>query len=263
MTLDLSSNPYIYPIYPIYPPAMGGNIYLSPNNTPSATGVRTMLDERRMFDERNRRYEDYGEYAYSRINYSIIESELHFPNDRSGINLVKSAIYMVQAQHSMMVEPVNGYSEQRKWEEIYAYAKDILFVNYTKVDAADCDDAGCPGGFLIPLNFNRIFRNILCHRFNYTLECLRGYPGYSGAGDLYCIIVPIPEVVSIMEKLCWESMLGANAFYQSVKMRMVISDPSKFGLEGTQASVSAQLIAKTAAVEVNGRRFLQEQGNQQ
>jgi hypothetical protein len=57
-------------------------------------------------------------------------------------------------------------------------------------------------------------------------------------------------------------MLGANVYYQSVKMRMVMSDPSTYGLEGTQASASAQLITKTAAIEVNGRRFLPEQGNQ-
>jgi hypothetical protein len=66
-----------------------------------------------------------------------------------------------------------------------------------------------------------------------------------------------------MEKLCWESMLGSNSYYQSVKMSIVMGDPSKFGLEGTQASVSAKLLTKTAAIEVNGRRFLPEQGNQQ
>ena len=71
----------------------------------------------------------------------------------------------------------------------------------------------------------------------------------------------IPEKISIMEKLCWESMLGANTYYQCMKMREVISNPAKYGLEGTQASASALLIKQTAAVDINGRRFLDEPEN--
>jgi hypothetical protein len=235
---------------------------LSPTGGRTATGVQAMIDDRRMFYERDRRYRDEGEYIYSSLNRSLVESELLLPNGRQGIDLVKSAAYLVQAQHNMQFDASRGFGYGRTWEEIFAYAKDILFVNYTK-EGVECRDGECPRGFPFPPNFDHMFKRVRRYRFNYPLECLHSYHRYNTVTDRYCIIVPVPQIVPIMEKLCWESMLGSNSYYQSVKMSIVMGDPSKFGLEGTQASVSAKLLTKTAAIEVNGRRFLPEQGNQQ
>ena len=218
-------------------------------------GIGISDPERFYRDER--RYSNESEYAYycSDMRY-MFYNELISPPEKHGFDLLQRAAYWLHVR-DMRVQSGSG-----QWcgdeERYYAYVEDILFVNYRQGDATIRE------GYLnvpVPSAFMDTFNASLCHRFNRPLDYIHGTCEYRGNERLYCICVAIPEKISIMEKLCWESMLGANTYYQCMKMREVISNPAKYGLEGTQASASALLIKQTAAVDINGRRFLDEPEN--
>ena len=247
--------------FDITPGPYGGRLTPGPLNSSvqgevGEGGLSIDYPERRYRNER--RYSNESEYAYygSDMSY-MFANELISPPNEHGFDLLQRAAYWLQYRYmelSITRGPV--YGEQ---ESYYAYTEDILFVNYHEGDDTVRDGYQAEP---VPKAFGDTFGAALRYRFNHHLDYIKGKCSYRGPRGLYCICVTIPEKISIMEKLCWESMLGANSYYQCMKMREVISNPAKYGLEGTQASASALLIKQTAAVDINNRRFQPEQGNQ-
>ncbi len=210
-----------------------------------------------LFYRNERRYSNESEYAYygSDMSYMFANELISSPNEH-GFDLIQRAAYWLQYRYmelSITRGPV--YGEQ---ESYYAYTEDILFVNYHEGDDTVRDGYQAEP---VPKAFGDTFGAALRYRFNHHLDYIKGKCSYRGPRSLYCICVAIPEKISIMEKLCWESMLGANSYYQCMKMREVMSNPAKYGINGTQVSARALLLKQTAAVEVNGRRFLDEPDN--
>ena len=248
MALDLNPGPYGYP-------------YLDTLNYRAQKGTGDegigISDPERFYRD-ERRYGSESEYAYCGLDMSYtVANELISPPEKHGFDLLQRAAYWLHVR-DMKVRSGSGQRYGDK-ERYYVYVEDILFVNYRQGDATMLE------GYLnvpVPSAFMDTFNASLCHRFNRPLDYIHGTCEYRGPEPLYCICVAIPEKISIMEKLCWESMLGANTYYQCMKMREVISNPSKYGINGTQASASALLLKQTAAVDINNRRFQPEQGSQ-
>ena len=248
MALDINPGPY------------GDMLYPGPLNYRVQGGMGDegiSITDPRLFYGNERPYSNESEYAYRGLDMSYtFANELTVPTETHGLNLLKRAAYWLHYRE-MEVSYGSGpaYIER---ESYYAYTEDILFVNYHEGD--DTVGDGYRAEY-VPKAFGGTFGAALRYRFNHHLDYIQGKCSYRGPRSLYCICVTIPEKISIMEKLCWESMLGANSYYQCMKMREVMSNPAKYGLEGTQASASALLIKQTATVEVNGRRFLDEPEN--
>ncbi len=242
-------------------PGFHGDLYLDTLNyrVQRGTGDEGIgISDPERFYRDERRYSNESEYAYycSDMRY-MFYNELISPPEKHGFDLLQRAAYWLHVR-DMRVQSGSG-----QWcgdeERHYAYVEDILFVNYRQGDATILEGYQ---GVLVPEAFADTLGTVLRSRFNCPLDYIHGTCKYRGNESLYCICVAIPEKISIMEKLCWESMLGANTYYQCVKMREVISNPAKYGLEGTQASASALLIKQTSAVDINNRRFQPEYGNQ-
>ena len=249
MALDINPGPYGDMLDP-------GQLNYRVQGGTGDEGIGISDPERFYRDER--RYGNESEYAYycSDMRY-MFYNELISPPEKHGFDLLQRAVYWLHVR-DMKVRHLSGQLTGDT-ERYYAYVEDILFVNYREGDAKVRE---CYLRVPVPSAFMNTFNASLCHRFNRPLDYIHGTCEYSGPEPLYCICVAIPEKISIMEKLCWESMLGANSYYQCMKMREVMSNPSKYGINGTQASASALLIKQTAAVDINNRRFQPEQGNQ-
>ena len=249
MALDINPGPYGDMLYP-------GPLNYRVQGGTGDEGIGISDPERFYRDER--RYSNESEYAYygSDMSYTFA-NELISPTEKHGFDLLQRAAYWLHVR-DMRVSAGSGpvYIEQ---ESYYAYTEDILFVNYHEGDDTVRDGYRAE---YVPKAFGGTFGAALRYRFNHHLDYIQGKCSYRGPRSLYCICVAIPEKISIMEKLCWESMLGANSYYQCMKMREVMSNPSKYGINGTQASASALLLKQTAAVDINNRRFQPEQGNQ-
>ena len=245
--------------FDITPGPYGGRLTPGPLNSSvqgevGEGGLSIDYPERRYRNER--RYSNESEYAYygSDMSY-MFANELTVPPETRGLNLLKRAAHYLQCRDMEIRDiPRPFYGEQVSY---YAYTEDILFVNYHEGGDTFRDYLAES----VPKAFCDTFGAALRYRFNHHLDYIQGNCSYRGPRSLYCICVAIPEKISIMEKLCWESMLGANSYYQCMKMREVMSNPSKYGINGTQASASALLLKQTAVVDINGRRFLDEPEN--
>ena len=241
-------------------PGFHGDLYLDTLNyrVQRGTGDEGIgISDPERFYRDERRYSNESEYAYycSDMRY-MFYNELISPPEKHGFDLLQRAAYWLHVRDMRVQSGIGQWCGDK--ERYYTYVEDILFVNYRQGDATIREGYS---NMPVPLAFMGTFDASLRYRFNCPLDCIHGTREYCGNERLYCICVAIPEKISIMEKLCWESMLGANTYYQCMKMREVISNPAKYGLEGTQASASALLIKQTAAVDINGRRFLDEPEN--
>ena len=181
----------------------------------------------------------------------MIQRELAIPPQHSGFTLLNWAIAHLQ-YFNMRIrcyprQAMNGLSGQ----EEFSYVQDVLFINYNECNAVIDRylDFPIPSCFLDVLNgtFNQTFCNPMGPPEYHLIA------GYDRGKS--CIVVPIPEKIPALEKVSWESALGANGVYQAQKLAMLSRDRTVGNGLGTSGANASKL---RITVERNGRKFLFE-----
>jgi hypothetical protein len=188
-----------------------------------------------------------------------MEKELLLPGNSQGFSLVSHAIYLIQARNIRITREATEC--KGSLDQVYEYAKDILFVNYTHDEARLSQQIRYDVNRDFPDTFCNVINGVLKYRFNRPIDSIHGASAYGGNG-VYCICIPLPEKILIMEKLCWESMLGANSYYQCMKMNEFMLNTAKYEPNSSWVNAGVHSTAKVTSVEITGRKFLFDPENQ-
>jgi hypothetical protein len=190
--------------------------------------------------------------AFNEIDWGKkIEDELLLPPNTEGFELMRLAIYRLEIQRMRICRHplITG-----NLQEYYHDVKDLLFVNYLKSEA---EPYSTSHPTLIPMNFPNGIGNINNRLGRAILEYIITNNDYCSP-SIYCAIIPLYEKLSIVEKIMFESLSGANQQYESFKLNEVIHHPTRYEGFSTTYPIMQKVTHTQAFVSVNKRKFLFE-----